>query len=232
MKGTFVPITRKNDIVVQKLKDETLIYDLKSNKAFCLNETSALVWQLCDGKRSVVDISDEMSKILKTLVSEDLVGLSVDQFRRDELLENGDQIISNLTGLSRRELIRKVGFATVIAMPIVSSIVAPNASMAQSMSGGALFATCTGAGQGTCDTGLSCRPTGNAGATTGISPTGINQCCNPSGSTNPAGVPPSIFCSLPMFPCSTSSLCCGTPMDAPTPDVGCSNNGNLTCTCS
>ena len=55
---------RKDDIVVKKLKDETLIYDLKENKAYCLNETSAMVWRLCDGKRSAVEIAEEISREL------------------------------------------------------------------------------------------------------------------------------------------------------------------------
>jgi hypothetical protein len=37
MKQKVVPQSRKNDIVVQDLNGEVLIYDLKANKAFCLN---------------------------------------------------------------------------------------------------------------------------------------------------------------------------------------------------
>ena len=73
----YKPSARKSDIVTQDSLDETLIYDLKTNKAFCLNETSALVWQLCNGRNSVSEISDAMSVQLKTLVSEDLVWLAV-----------------------------------------------------------------------------------------------------------------------------------------------------------
>jgi hypothetical protein len=51
------PHSRTKELVVQELKGELLIYDLSTNKAFCLNETSALVWQLCDGKSSISEIS-------------------------------------------------------------------------------------------------------------------------------------------------------------------------------
>ena len=51
MDKNFKPSTRKSDIVVQKTGEEVLIYDLKVDKAFCLNETSALIWQACDGKK-------------------------------------------------------------------------------------------------------------------------------------------------------------------------------------
>jgi len=76
------PISRQDDIVVQQSKDEILIYDLKLNRALCLNETSALVWRLCDGTKSVEEISQAISKKLKTPVSEDLVFLALDQLKK------------------------------------------------------------------------------------------------------------------------------------------------------
>jgi hypothetical protein len=42
MPDIFKPISRQQNIVVQDLGSEVLIYDLTINKAFCLNETSAL----------------------------------------------------------------------------------------------------------------------------------------------------------------------------------------------
>jgi hypothetical protein len=44
LKNNIKPISRKSHIVVQYFGNEILIYDLTENKAFCLNETSALVW--------------------------------------------------------------------------------------------------------------------------------------------------------------------------------------------
>ena len=85
-----LPKSRSTNIVVQELKDEVLIYDLDKNKAYCLNETSALVWQLCDGKNTASEISDKISTQLRTLVSEDLVWLALDQFSKDGLLENDE----------------------------------------------------------------------------------------------------------------------------------------------
>jgi hypothetical protein len=45
-----LPIARNADIVVQTLGKEVLIYDLNTHKAYNLNETSAIVYQACDGK--------------------------------------------------------------------------------------------------------------------------------------------------------------------------------------
>jgi hypothetical protein len=106
MKGN--PTSRQSDIVVQELKGEILIYDLKINKAFCLNETSALVYELCDGNNSISDISKQLTKKLKQPVSEDLIWLAIDQLKQDNLLENSPEIETKFEGLSRREVIRKV----------------------------------------------------------------------------------------------------------------------------
>lgn len=40
--------TRNENIVVQEMAAELLIYVLKTNKAFCLDETSALIYQFCN----------------------------------------------------------------------------------------------------------------------------------------------------------------------------------------
>lgn len=126
------PKSKKQNVVVQELENELLVYDLQTNKAFCLNETSAMVFQLCNGKRTVSEIADALSVKLKTLVSEDYVRLTLHELNRDGFLENSDEIITYLNGISRREMVRKVGLASMIALPLISSVVAPNAAMAAS----------------------------------------------------------------------------------------------------
>jgi hypothetical protein len=139
------PKGRENDIVVQQLKDEVLIYDLTTNKAFCLNETSAAIWNLCDGNSSVSDITKQVSKQLKSPVTEDFVWLALDGLKKENLIENETQFSTLFEGLSRREAIRKVGLGSMIALPMISSLIAPTAAHAQS-AGAALAAngaTCT-----------------------------------------------------------------------------------------
>ena len=41
----LMPRARQDELVVEELPDETLVYDLKRHKARCLNRTAALVWQ-------------------------------------------------------------------------------------------------------------------------------------------------------------------------------------------
>lgn len=128
-----LPQSRQSDIVVQELVKETLIYDLKINKAFRFNETSALVWQLCDGQHSVEQISQGLSRQLNFTVSDEFVWLALDQFKRNGLLENNNVFEINFNGLSRRQIIRKVGLASMIVLPTISSLVAPTSATAASI---------------------------------------------------------------------------------------------------
>ena len=125
-------MSRKNDLVVQEMDGEVLIYDLSENKAFCLNETSALVWQACDGNKSAAEISEFISQKLNSPANEDLVWFAIDQLKKEKLIENGDNLFDHFAGMSRRNVIKKVGLGTMIALPIVAGIVAPTSISAQS----------------------------------------------------------------------------------------------------
>ena len=126
------------DLVIQNLKDELLIYNLQTNKASCLNQTAALVWESCDGKSSISEIAEKLNKKFKGgVVHEDLVMFAIMELKGNGLIENGEKELEHMEfeGLSRREIVRKVGFASLVALPIVSSIVAPKASSAQTTTG-------------------------------------------------------------------------------------------------
>jgi len=135
LKGKYMnnyPISRKANIVVQELESELLVYDLSINKAFCLNKTSALVYHLCDGRRTVEGIRNELSERLKMLINEDLIWLALDGLKKDNLLENSERFEIDFDGLSRRQIIRRIGLASMVLLPSVSSLIAPSAAMAQS----------------------------------------------------------------------------------------------------
>jgi hypothetical protein len=131
MKNNIKPLSRKDEIVVQELNGEILIYDLSTNKAFCLNETSSLVWEACDGSKSVSEISRLVSRKLNAPANEDLIWLALDQLKKEKLIANSEEVVSHFEGMPRREVIKKVGLASVIALPIVGSLVAPKSAMAQ-----------------------------------------------------------------------------------------------------
>jgi len=40
MKSSQIPVARKEGLVIQETSEEVLVYDLTSNKAHCLNQTT------------------------------------------------------------------------------------------------------------------------------------------------------------------------------------------------
>jgi Coenzyme PQQ synthesis protein D (PqqD) len=150
------PKNRNEDIVMLEMESEILIYDLRTNKTFSLNETSALIWQLCDGKKSVAEISRNLSKKLNKPVTEDFVWLALDNFKKENLLEQSEQFEIDFNGLSRRQLVKKIGFASLLTLPVIASVTAPVAGAAASVCYGPLIGTCIRARTEACP--ASCAP--------------------------------------------------------------------------
>jgi len=122
------PTARTSGLVVQDVPNEVLVYDLESNKAHCLNQTAALVWRACDGKTSVPEIARLIGSQAGEKVSDDLVWLAIDQLQENGLL--GSQIHTKFASQSRREALKKIGMASMIALPIIASLAAPKSVMA------------------------------------------------------------------------------------------------------
>jgi Coenzyme PQQ synthesis protein D (PqqD) len=154
------PISRKADLVVQEMDNEVLIYDLTENKAYCLNQTSALVWQLCDGNKTIDEISEILGQKLNSSANQDIVWFALDQLKKENLIENEIGSHKTLTGMSRREVIRKVGLGTMMALPIVASISAPLAIHAAS----------------SCNTGAICNCSTDVGMNTACTEAGAPVC--------------------------------------------------------
>jgi hypothetical protein len=127
------PLARVEGLVAREVADETLVYDLESHRAVCLNRTAALVWRSCDGRKSAKEIARSLGEELGESVPEEVVWLALDQLGRDKLLLTRVARPEALAGLSRRELIRRVGIAAaVVALPLVTSIIAPTPAQAAS----------------------------------------------------------------------------------------------------
>lgn len=122
------PLARRKDLVIQEMPDEVLVYDMSSNKAHCLNPSAAFIWKACNGKNSVADIVAEFESTGKGEVTEDFVWLAIDQFRENALLENNPA--PRFAGQSRREAIKKIGLVSMVALPVIASLVAPQNALA------------------------------------------------------------------------------------------------------
>jgi hypothetical protein len=125
------PRARTEGLVVHELSDEVLVYDLHRDKAHCLNQTAALIWKYCDGKTTVASMAQQLGRELKAeCVDEKVVWYALDQLGTDHLL---DEIIAPpavLAGMSRREMVRVLSVAAVVAVPLVTSIIAPTPAQA------------------------------------------------------------------------------------------------------
>jgi hypothetical protein len=165
------PKSRTDEIVVQEMNGEILVYDLRDNRAMCLNETSSAVWKACDGSNSVADIAARVG-------NEDIVWLALAELKKEKLIDSMPGTPADFEGLSRREVIKKIGLGSMIALPIIAGLVAPTAANAASscVAGGAC--TCNSASAGrqgqACTTSVPCADTNcvcrfaNNGNATGV----------------------------------------------------------------
>jgi hypothetical protein len=144
----LIPEARSEGLVVQELSGEVLVYDRERHKAHCLNQTAALVWKHCDGRSSVAEMARAISGEVNSPVDEDLVWLGVEQLSKTNLLHERALIPERNSGLTRREVMRRIGLAAAVALPVVTSIVAPTAAHA---------ANCIPSGQ-PCSPGQTCCP--------------------------------------------------------------------------
>lgn len=141
------PKAHQEVLVSHPGNEETIVYDLKTNKAHCLNAVAAFVWQRCDGTQSAHGIAQQFALHQQIEVDESIVWLALKQLDQARLLETRLKS-EQMGGVSRRAVLRKLGVAAAVALPVVASLVVPEAVSAGS-----------------------CRPK-NASCTTG------SQCCS------------------------------------------------------
>jgi hypothetical protein len=122
-----MPAAREEGLIVQEMADEVLVYDRERYKAHCLNKTAALVWRHCDGKTTIAQIAELLENELKAPVDEEIVWLAMEQLQKARLLGDGANRVRTQGGISRRKVLRKIGLAAAVGLPLVTSIVAPRA---------------------------------------------------------------------------------------------------------
>ena len=170
------PLARSEDLVVEELGDELLVYDLTTDQAHALGPAAARVWRACDGKTDAVAFSVELG------LDGETVTRALEELRECGLLDDGSKLAP---GISRRDLslrVAKVGGA-VAASPLIASLAVPAPAEAQSPSietctvATACGSPCTGiAGCGCCQLTGPNRPEQCPGGTTGT-----GNCCLPPG---------------------------------------------------
>jgi hypothetical protein len=111
-------------LIEQEADKELLVYDLQINRAYNLNETLKNIFTACDGKTSFEELR------LRYKYTDDLIYFALKELNQNNLLENYQSV--RFAGLPRREVIRRVGLATMAALPVIASLAAPKAIHAAS----------------------------------------------------------------------------------------------------
>jgi len=136
-----VKACRKSGLSVTALEGEVLVYDPYGRRATCLNGFAAAVLDLCDGERSPADIAAELPY---ENVDVRMVWLTLADLQKARLLsEKIPAVPAEIAGVSRRDLIKRIGVGAAVVAPVVAGVAVPTAAQAQ---------TCAGQGQ-TCETG-------------------------------------------------------------------------------
>ena len=123
------PQARRDGVLFQAIDDEVIVYDTERHKAHCMNRTAARVWEHCDGQTSVAEVARRLTHELQTPVDDRVVWLAVEQLGKAHLLAETPQ---PPRGLSRRELLKRLGVAAALALPLVTTIVTPAAAQGAS----------------------------------------------------------------------------------------------------
>jgi hypothetical protein len=121
-----LPLARKKGLLIERLSDEVLVYDLDRKKAHCLNQAAALIWDHCDGKTSVEEMARILQKKLNAPADLELVHFGLREIGKKNLLDKNRFVLSDKHKFSRRELIRRIGLAA--SVPLVMSVLAPRAT--------------------------------------------------------------------------------------------------------
>jgi hypothetical protein len=117
---------RRDDLVVEKVGDETLIYDLRTHRAHCLNQTASIVWQLSDGKTGIDRILERIQAEVNPKATAEVVIYALDRLGKAKLLDRTRE--PSGSPVTRRQLVR----ASAVALPLITSLIAPTVAMAQS----------------------------------------------------------------------------------------------------
>jgi pyrroloquinoline quinone biosynthesis protein D len=125
-----LPKARKHQLITKELGGEMLVYDRNSDEAHCLNATAARVWAQCDGRTTVAEMAHLLEDEMKTPVAEDVVWFALEQLRKSRLLQESWAMRAPVGQMSRRVMVRRLGIAAAVTVPLVTSIMAPTAAAA------------------------------------------------------------------------------------------------------
>jgi Coenzyme PQQ synthesis protein D (PqqD) len=112
----------RDQLVVEELGTELMIYDQRRNQAFCLNQKAAFVWQHCDGKTTLAEIAAQMAQSLREPIDVTMVQFALQGLSKDGLLETSAFLPLAAEALTRRDMMQKIGVRAAVALPLVTAL--------------------------------------------------------------------------------------------------------------
>jgi Coenzyme PQQ synthesis protein D (PqqD) len=125
---------RIEGVQIERTADEILVLKEGSLEAHAINQSAAVVYDLCDGNTSKSEMAAAIHRHTGLPADEEIVDLAL-----SELVETGLVMLDDPESLStgtRRALIRRLALSSTLALilPVVETVVVPPESEAQSIS--------------------------------------------------------------------------------------------------
>jgi hypothetical protein len=119
------PVARDEDLLVEHLDDETVVYDSRTKEAHCLSNLAALVFEHSDGETTIEQLAKLATDRLGEPVDERGVVEALAQLQERDLLA-----VPPRDALSRRQMIGKTAAAggALVGASLITTIVAPTAA--------------------------------------------------------------------------------------------------------
>ena len=144
---------QQRKLVARTIGDELLLFDEETSTAHCLNGIAGEMWMACEERSSAASVTDFLRPRWPD-IEEEVVCASLSELAAAGLLE--ETPVGENVSTGRRELIRKLGFAAAVALPIaITSLLIPPAAAAASPCG-TLLKPCGGINNPPCCSGLHC----------------------------------------------------------------------------
>jgi hypothetical protein len=128
------PLARQNQLFVEELVGECVVYDSDRKKAHSLNSTVTWIWRHCDGATTVEDLSLHFEREFGCSDSLDLIFSGIQQLEAANLLVSSTprQTTSSIPAAGPVMSRRAVVAAGSALVPVIASILVPTAASAQS----------------------------------------------------------------------------------------------------
>lgn len=110
---------RRSGLVVRKLGDETVVYDVERHRAHSLSPLIARIWRACDGRRSLDEIAEAAARGEAGEPEPDAVALALLRLNRAHLLEG--RSVASVTLGPRREALRRLAGLSALALVTIAT---------------------------------------------------------------------------------------------------------------